>query len=164
MLFKELGLFLHAPPTLWCDNLGALALASNPEYHARTKHIEVDYHFIREKVVNKDVITRYLPTLDQLANILTKGLTTNRFLFLHDKLRVCSPPISLQGDVKHHVTALQEDTAMQIKSSKACTNPTHQDKDPVAVKDLINCISPAVNDADEGKDIEESKDMQIYSC
>jgi hypothetical protein len=44
---------------------------------------------------------------------------------------------------------------MQIKSSKACTNPTHQDKDPVAVKDLIDCISPAVNDADEGKDIEE---------
>jgi hypothetical protein len=66
--------------------------------------------------------------------------------------------------VKHHVTAFQEDTAMQIKSSKACTNPTHQDKDPVAVKDLIDCISPAVNDADEGKDIEESKDMQLYSC
>ena len=46
MLFKDLSLFLHAPPTLWCDNLGALALASNPVYHARTKHIEVDYHFI----------------------------------------------------------------------------------------------------------------------
>ena len=164
MLFKDLSLFLHAPPTLWYDNLGALALASNSVYHARTKHIEVDYHFIREKVVNKDVITRYLPTLDQLADIFTKGLTTNRFLFLHDKLRVCFPPINLQRDVKHHVTALQEETAMQIKSSKACTNPTHQDKDPMAIKDPIDCISPAVNDAYEGKDIEESKDMQIYSC
>ena len=68
--------------------------------------------------------------------------------------------------VKHHVIALQEDTAMQIKSFKACTNPTptYQDKDPVAVKDPIDCISPVVNDAYKGKDIEESKDMQIYSC
>jgi hypothetical protein len=106
MLFKELGLFLYAPPTLWCDNLGAIALASNPVYHARTKHIEVDYHFIREKVVNKDVITRYLPTLDQIADIFTKGLTTSRFLFLRDKLRVCSPPISLRGNVRLHDAAM----------------------------------------------------------
>jgi hypothetical protein len=74
MLFKEFGLFLHAPPILWCNNLGAIALASNQVYHARTKHIEVDYHFIREKVVNKDVITRYLSTLDQIVDIFTKGL------------------------------------------------------------------------------------------
>jgi hypothetical protein len=71
MLFKELGLFLHAPPTLWCDNLGALALASNLVYHACTKHIEVDYHFIHEKVVNKDVLTCHLATLDQLVHIFT---------------------------------------------------------------------------------------------
>ena len=50
-------LYLHSLPTLWCDNLGALALASNPVYHARTKPIEVDYHFIHEKVVNQDVTT-----------------------------------------------------------------------------------------------------------
>ena len=102
MLFKELGLFFHAPPTLWCDNLEALALASNPVYHACTKHIEVDYHFIREKVVNKDVHTCYLPTIDQIADIFTKGLTFHRFLFLRNKLQVCSTPISLQGDVKHN--------------------------------------------------------------
>jgi hypothetical protein len=55
MLFQELDLYLPCSPTLWRDKLGALALASNPVYHARTKHIEVNYHFIREKVVNKDV-------------------------------------------------------------------------------------------------------------
>jgi hypothetical protein len=102
MLFKELELYLHTSPTIWCNYLRVTALASYPVYHAHTKHIEVDYHFIREKVVNKDVITRYLPTLDQIANTFTKGLTTSRFLFLHDKLRVCSPPISLQGDVRLH--------------------------------------------------------------
>jgi len=90
---------LSHPPTLWCDNLGALSLASNPVYHARIKHIEVDYHFIREKVVNKDISTRYISTLDQIADLFTKGLTTSRFLFLCDKLHVCSSPVSLQEDV-----------------------------------------------------------------
>jgi hypothetical protein len=51
MLFRELRLQLTIPPTLWCDNLGALSLASNPVNHAPTKHIEVDYHFTREKFV-----------------------------------------------------------------------------------------------------------------
>jgi hypothetical protein len=49
MLFHELHLFLHYTLTLWCDNLGALALVSNPVYHAQTKHIEMDYHIIWEK-------------------------------------------------------------------------------------------------------------------
>jgi hypothetical protein len=46
MLFKELQLPLTTPPRLYCNNLGALALASNPIFHTRIKHIEVDYHFI----------------------------------------------------------------------------------------------------------------------
>jgi hypothetical protein len=54
MLLKELQVPLPSPPTLWCDNSGALALASNPVFHARTKHIGVDFHFIREKVINRD--------------------------------------------------------------------------------------------------------------
>jgi len=69
MLFQEFHLYLSTPPTLWCDNLGALSLASNPVYHARTKQIEVDYHFIREKVVNKDIHTRYISTLDHYFSI-----------------------------------------------------------------------------------------------
>jgi hypothetical protein len=77
ILFQELDLYLHSPPTLWCDNLGILALASNPVNHACTKHIEVVNHFIREKVVNKEITTQYLPTHDQVADIFTKGLTTN---------------------------------------------------------------------------------------
>jgi hypothetical protein len=47
MLFRELQVYLPTPPNIWCDNMGAIALASNPIYHARTKHVEVDYHFIR---------------------------------------------------------------------------------------------------------------------
>ena len=46
MLFKDLGVYLHHAPILWCDNVSALALASNPIFHAHTKYIEVDYHFV----------------------------------------------------------------------------------------------------------------------
>jgi hypothetical protein len=76
MLFRELNISLNNPPTLWCDNMGALALASNPIYHARTKHIEVDYHFIREKILHKDMLASYISTEDQSADIFTKGLTS----------------------------------------------------------------------------------------
>jgi hypothetical protein len=106
MLFQELALFLPCSPTLWCDNLGALALASNLIYHVHTKHIEVDYHFIREKEVNKDVKTSYISTNEQIADIFTKGLTTIRFLWLCDKQRVCSPPISFRGMLEHKLSSI----------------------------------------------------------
>ena len=47
-LLKDLGIYINDPPILWCDNVSALAIASNPVFHARTKHIEVDFHFVRE--------------------------------------------------------------------------------------------------------------------
>ena len=45
MLLKDLGVYLRAPPILWCDNVSAFAIASNPVFHAHTERIEVDYHF-----------------------------------------------------------------------------------------------------------------------
>jgi hypothetical protein len=96
MLFRELQLSLPSPSTIWCDNSGALALATNPVSHARTKHIEVDVHFIWEKVLNIDIQLRYLSTLDQVADLFTKCLTADRFCLLRDKLLVVSP-ISLRG-------------------------------------------------------------------
>ena len=54
-VLKDLGVFLPTPPKLWCDNVSALAIASNPVFHARTKHMEVDYHFVRERVLCRDL-------------------------------------------------------------------------------------------------------------
>jgi hypothetical protein len=107
MLFRELQVPLPAPPRIWCDNIGAIALASNPIYHARTKHVEVDYHFIQEKVLHKDLTISYISTHDQRADIFTKGLTSARFLFLLDKLMIVAPPISLRGAVKTGDLAVQ---------------------------------------------------------
>jgi hypothetical protein len=76
-----------------------MALASNPVYHARTKHIELDYHFIREKVLNKDISIQFISTHDQPADIFTKGLSLVIFLFVYSKLMIFLPPIRLRGDV-----------------------------------------------------------------
>jgi hypothetical protein len=78
-LIKDLGLYLYDPPILWCDNVSALAIASNPVFHACTKHIEVDFHFIRERVLRKDLQVKFVSIVDQLANIFTKGLSSPRF-------------------------------------------------------------------------------------
>ena len=70
-MLKELEFPLTECPITWCDNMGASALASNPVYHARTKHIELDVHFIRDKVLAKELEIRYVPTSDQVADCLT---------------------------------------------------------------------------------------------
>ena len=85
-LFFDIRLPLHRPITLYCDNLSTTYMASNPVFHARTKHIELDYHFVRERVVSGSHIVRFVPSADQTADIFTKGLHKHRFEFLRSKL------------------------------------------------------------------------------
>ncbi|GKC00551.1 retrovirus-related pol polyprotein from transposon TNT 1-94 [Tanacetum coccineum] len=56
-LLNELEIRSSSTPILWCDNLGATYLSANPIFHARTKHVEIDYHFVREKVAQGDLRT-----------------------------------------------------------------------------------------------------------
>jgi hypothetical protein len=74
ILLKEIG--IHAPRygKIWCDNLGAKYLSSNPVFHARTKHIEVDYHFVRERVTRGLLQIDFVPTGDQIADGFTKPI------------------------------------------------------------------------------------------
>ena len=99
-LLKDLRIFLPTPPKLWCDNVSALAIASNLVFHTRTKHIEVDYHFICECVLRKDLQVRYITTNDQLADVFTKSLPTTRFQFLRSKITLPIAPMNLRGDEK----------------------------------------------------------------
>ena len=77
-LLYELGIKAPQAARLWCDNIGATYLSTNPVFHARTKHIEVDFHFVRERVARRLLDIRFIPTGDQLADGFTKPLTMRR--------------------------------------------------------------------------------------
>ena len=100
-LLREFKFPLLQRSITWCDNISASALASNPVYHSRTKHIEIDIHFVRDKVIKKELEIRYIPTADQIADCLTKSLTQPRFQILVDKLGVKESPLRLRGGVKN---------------------------------------------------------------
>lgn len=85
-LSSELGIACASPTTLWCDNIGAIYLSLNPRFPARTKHIELDYHFLRELVAAGIPQVCFLSTADQVADIMTKPLAHDRFAFLRDKI------------------------------------------------------------------------------
>jgi len=74
-LLTELKVAHPSAARLWCDNLGAKYLSANPVFHARTKHIEIDFHFVRERVAQKLLDTRFINSGDQLADGFTKAIT-----------------------------------------------------------------------------------------
>lgn len=84
----EIGLSIAGTPKLWCDNTSAIALAANSIFHGRTKHIEVDVHYIRKKVLEKIVEVGHVPSEEQVAELFTKPLRENMFLMLRDRLKI----------------------------------------------------------------------------
>jgi len=74
-LLTELGVPHVKAARLWCDNIGAKYLSANPVFHARTKHIEIDFHFVRERVAQKLLDIRFISTSDQVADGFTKPIT-----------------------------------------------------------------------------------------
>ena len=90
-LLAVLGLIIRAPVKLFCDNVFASYLAANPVQHYRSKHIKIDYQFVRERVAHGDLVVRYVPTKLQLADIFTKGLCGQLFEFLRSNLYIVSP-------------------------------------------------------------------------
>jgi hypothetical protein len=73
-LLRELGVRLKERLCLWCDNLGATYLSANPVFHAHTKHIEIDFHFVRERVAARRLSVRFISSKDQVADGFTKTL------------------------------------------------------------------------------------------
>ena len=63
----------HSVPTVYCDNKGTVALTHNPVLHTRTKHMELDIFFVREKVLNKNLVVQHVPAVDQIADCIHKG-------------------------------------------------------------------------------------------
>lgn len=75
-------------PTIFCYNLSSNYLSANLVLHTRTKHIEIDFRFVHERVANNSSHVRFVPSEDQLADCFTKPLSTQHFLVLLSKITV----------------------------------------------------------------------------
>jgi hypothetical protein len=92
-LLAELHCPIERATIVYCDNISAVYMASNPVQHRRTKHIEIDIHFVREKVALGEVRVLHVPTSAQFADIFTKGLSTAAFTDIRSSLNIVAPDV-----------------------------------------------------------------------
>ncbi|KAM1541869.1 hypothetical protein ACFX15_011235 [Malus domestica] len=95
-VLKDMAVILNSAPVIYCDNKSAIAISANPVFHSRIKHLDTDYHFVREKVQQGDLQVHYLSTEDQTADILTKGLHSPLFLKHSFNLKLGNP-VEIEG-------------------------------------------------------------------
>jgi hypothetical protein len=89
-LLHELCSPLQRATLVYCDNVSAVYLSTNPVQHQRTKHVEIDLHFVHECVAAGDVRVLSVPTTLQFADIFTKGLPSSVFLDFRSSLNICT--------------------------------------------------------------------------
>lgn len=90
-LLSDFGYKQHNPTILRCDNQGALALSKNPLYHSRSKHFNIVFHWIREKVDDLTIKPIYISTSEMLADFLTKALHCPKFAYCINGLGIQQP-------------------------------------------------------------------------
>ena len=87
-ILEDLNIGISKPMKLYCDNKAAISMAHNPVQHDRTKHVEIDKHFIKEKLESGIICIPYVPSDRQIVVMLTKGLVVQHFLKILSRLEV----------------------------------------------------------------------------
>ncbi|WVZ69160.1 hypothetical protein U9M48_017995 [Paspalum notatum var. saurae] len=99
ILLTELGLFRCSPLMLYCDNKAAIDIANNPVQHDRTKHVEIDRHFVKEKLDRGIICLPYVSSSTQIADMLTKGLLEKAFSIFCSKMGLYDVFTPSRGEV-----------------------------------------------------------------
>lgn len=97
-LLHKLHVPLSKATLVYCDNVSVVYMTANPVHHRRTKHIEIDIHFVRKKVALGEVRVLHVPSSHQYADIMTKGLPVQLFTKFRSSLGVRqAPPVTAGG-------------------------------------------------------------------
>ncbi|XP_015577713.2 uncharacterized mitochondrial protein AtMg00810-like [Ricinus communis] len=113
-ILKDLRVPLSSTPILYCDNLSALYMTINPVFHARSKHIELDYHFVCERVALGFLVTKHVSTGKQVAYIFTKILSKAIFHSFYTKLCL-QPRLDLREDISRIPSCTKNQNYQQLK-------------------------------------------------
>lgn len=106
-LLKEIKISISHCPTIWCDNLSTVALSTNLVFHVRTKHVEVDSHFVHDRVLASKRLVLHIPLVEQSVDIFTKPLSISQFNCLRSKLSVINMPLSMRGDMNDKLVSMK---------------------------------------------------------
>jgi hypothetical protein len=100
-LLSNLGQLVDAPIVIYYDSINSILFANNPVYHAKTKHIEVHYHFIKEKILAKEIDLIHVSIVNQIVDIFIKVLGTNKLRKFRKMFSVLEMDSNLRGSVEN---------------------------------------------------------------
>ncbi|PWA59587.1 homogeneously-staining region [Artemisia annua] len=141
-LLQDLTVKIPQPVSILCDNESAIALASNPVHHARTKHIEIDCHFVRDKIKANQILPSYIPTKYQAADVLTKGLPKVLHYNCLGKFGICDPftlPTCGGGKEDTSQVSSHQIHSVQKSKEKSTTESTTKSKYLLLHRVKVDC-------------------------
>jgi hypothetical protein len=103
----------------------------DPVFHARTKHVEIDFHFVRDRVADKSLVVRFVPSSDQIADVLTKPLVSTKFHNFSYKPNMRSTPLILRKGINATPT---QDSNSKYESCAAQLYPKAVDKKTTLIR------------------------------
>ncbi|GJT91849.1 ribonuclease H-like domain-containing protein [Tanacetum coccineum] len=141
-LLRELHTPLATATLVYCDNVSAVYLSSNPVQHQRTKHIEIDIHFVRDLVATGAIRVLHVPSRYQYADIFTKGLPTSLFDEFRTSLSVRCPPAPTAGECYPNTIASDHGVSQgEIEWAETCwlRNLLRELHTPLSTSTIVYC-------------------------